>query len=130
MCAGLSDGTAARKLGAAIDTLAPGKIVCPYHYHLAQEEMFVVLQGQGHLRVAGEMVPVKAGDVVFIPPGPEYPHQFVNTSDAPMTYLSISTQERPEICEYPDSGKYAAYAHGFSAIQRRANNLDYYDGEP
>lgn len=130
MCSGLSDGTAAVKLGAAVDTLAPGKIVCPYHYHYAQEEMFVVLEGHGHLRVAGTMVPVRAGDVVFIPPGPEYPHQFVNTSDAPLKYLSISTQERPEICEYPDSGKYMAYAGKFSATQRLENNLDYYDGEP
>ena len=89
---------AAKKLGAGFDILAAGKRSCPYHYHLAQEEMFVILQGAGSLRVAGEMLPVRAGDVVVIPPGPEYPHQFINTSDAPMHYLSISTQERPEIC--------------------------------
>ena len=106
-CGGVSDGTAARKLGAGVDVLAPGKRSCPYHLHHAQEEMFVILEGQGTLRVAGEMLPVRAGDVVFIPPGPEYPHQFINTSDAPMRYLSISTQERPELCEYPDSGKVA-----------------------
>ena len=101
---------AAKKLGAGFDILAPGKRSCPYHYHLAQEEMFVILQGAGTLRVAGEMLPVRAGDVVVIPPGPEYPHQFINTSDAPMNYLSISTQERPEICYYPDSGKIGAFA--------------------
>ena len=43
-----------------------------------------------------------------MPAGPDYPHQIVNTSDAPLKYLSISTQERPEIVEYPDSGKYLA----------------------
>jgi uncharacterized cupin superfamily protein len=67
---------------------------------------------------------------VFIPPGPEYPHQFVNTSNATMRYLSISTQEEPEICEYPDSGKYGAYAKGFRGSQRTGANLDYWDGEP
>jgi len=67
---------------------------------------------------------------VFIPPGPEYPHQFVNTSAASMKYLSISTQERPEICEYPDSGKYMAHDKGFRGAQRSAANLDYWDGEP
>ena len=126
----VSDGTAARKLGAGFDILAPGMRSCPYHYHLAQEEMFVILQGEGSLRVAGELLPVRAGDVVMIPPGPEYPHQFINTSDAPMHYLSISTQERPEICGYPDSGKLAAYAPGHRLIARRADNLDYWDGEP
>ena len=129
-CAGVSDGTAASKLGAGVDIVAPGKRSCPYHYHLAQEEMFVILEGSGTLRVAGEMLPVRAGDVVVIPPGPEYPHQFINTSDAPMHYLSISTQEQPEICHYPDSGKLGASAPGHRLMQRRANNLDYWDGEP
>ena len=126
----LSDGTVARKLGAGVDILEPGKIACPYHYHLAQEEMFVILEGEGTLRVAGERVPVRAGDVIFIPPGPEYPHQLVNTSNATLRYLSISTQERPEICEYPDSGKYGAFTQGFRAAQRTSANLDYWDGEP
>lgn len=130
LCGGVSDGTAASKLGAGYDVLAPGKRSCPYHLHHAQEEMFVILEGKGTLRVAGEMVPVRAGDVVFIPPGPEYPHQFINTSDAPMRYLSISTQERPELCEYPDSGKVAGYVRGLRIIQRPADSLDYWDGEP
>jgi uncharacterized cupin superfamily protein len=129
-CGGVTDGLAATKLGAGFDILAPGKRSCPYHYHLAQEEMFVILEGNGSLRVAGQMLPVRAGDVVVIPPGPEYPHQFINTSDAPMHYLSISTQERPEICVYPDSGKVGASASGHKLMQRTATNLDYWDGEP
>jgi uncharacterized cupin superfamily protein len=92
--------------------------------------MFVVLQGRGTLRVAGEMVPVRAGDVVFIPAGPEYPHQFINTSDEVMKYLSFSTQERPEVCYYPDSDKIGAYHPHHRTINRRAANLDYWDGEP
>lgn len=70
--------------------------------------MFVVLEGSGTLRAAAEMLPIKAGDVIFIPTGPEYPHQIINTSEAPLKYLSISTMEEPEICEYPDSGKFMA----------------------
>jgi uncharacterized cupin superfamily protein len=129
-CAGLSDGTAARKLGGAVDIVAPGKRSCPYHYHLAQEELFVVIEGQGQLRVAGQMLPVTTGDVIFIPPGPDYPHQLINTSDAPLKYLSFSTQEAPEVCVYPDSGKTAAFAPGHRLVQRQAANLDYWDGEP
>ncbi len=131
----LARGTAARKLGASIDVVAPGKRSCPYHLHHAQEEMFVVLQGSGTLRVAGEMLPIKAGDVIFIPPGPEYPHQIINTSGAPLKYLSVSTMEAPEICEYPDSGKYLAEGSldretPFEVIDRRKESLDYWDGEP
>ena len=132
----LARGTAAIKLGASVDVLAPGKRGCPYHLHHAQEEAFIVLEGRGALRVAGEMLELKAGDVAFLPPGPDYPHQIVNTSDAPLKYLSISTQERPEICEYPDSGKYLAMASrpgekpAFARMHRAESDLDYWDGEP
>lgn len=129
-CARVSEGTVARKLGAGYDVLAPGMRGCPYHFHHAQEEMFVILEGQGSLRVAGEMLPLRAGDVICIPPGPEYPHQIVNTSDAPLKFLSISTQERPEVCEYPDSDKIGAFATGAHAIQKRGEALDYWAGEP
>jgi len=129
-CGGITDGLVASKLGAGYDILAAGMRSCPYHYHLAQEEMFVILEGRGSLRVAGELLPVRAGDVVVIPPGPEYPHQFVNTSDAPLKYLSISTQERPEICVYPDSGKTGAFAKDHRVMLRSTDSLDYWDGEP
>ena len=134
-CTRLADGTAAFKLGATVDVVAPGKRSCPYHLHHAQEEMFIVLEGSGTLRVAGEMLPLRTGDVVFIPPGPEYPHQIINTSELPLKYLSISTKEQPEIVEYPDSRKYLATArldeteHGFARIHREEDDLDYWDGE-
>ena len=130
VCARLGTGTPATKLGISVDTLAPGMRGCPYHFHHAQEEAFVVLEGEGSLRVAGEMLPIAAGDVIFIPPGPEYPHQIVNTSDAPLEYLSISTKETPEIVEYPDSGKVLASAPGVRRMHRAADTLDYWDGEP
>jgi len=135
VCARLGTGTAARGLGISIDIVAPGKRGCPYHLHHAQEEAFVVLEGRGTLRVAGEMLELKAGDVVFIPPGPDYPHQIVNTSDAPLKYLSISTRESPEVVEYPDSGKYLAIAGAtgpsrFVRMARLQDDLDYWDGEP
>ncbi len=127
----VSDGTVARKLGCGVDTLAPGKTGCPYHFHHSQEEMFIVLEGRGTLRVAGEMLAIEAGDVIHIPPGPEYPHQILNTSDAPLSYLSISTQERPEVCEYPDSGKTGVFfGKGRRAPLIQRESLDYWDGEP
>jgi uncharacterized cupin superfamily protein len=135
-CARLARGTAAGKLGISIDVVAPGMRSCPYHFHYAQEEAFVVLEGQGTLRVAGEMLALVAGDVVFIPPGPAYPHQIVNTSNAPLKYLSISTKDSPEVVEYPDSGKYLASAtrdgdaYAFARMHREKDDLDYWDGEP
>jgi len=136
MGARLARGTAALKMGASVDVLEPGKRGCPYHLHYAQEEMFIVLEGHGTMRVAGEMLAVNAGDIVFVPPGPEYPHQMINTSDAPLKYLSISTKDMPEVCEYPDSNKVLTYASvdgstpGFARMNRLDTDLDYWDGEP
>jgi uncharacterized cupin superfamily protein len=131
----LSEGTAARKLGASVDILAPGMRGCPYHLHHTQEEMFVVLEGEGTLRVAGELLPIRTGDVIFIPSGPEYPHQIINSSEAPLKYMSISTMERPEVCEYPDSGKFLVKGSQqgcdtLRVIGRSEQSLDYWDGEP
>jgi uncharacterized cupin superfamily protein len=126
----LATGTAASKLGAGFDIVPPGKRSCPYHLHHAQEEMFVVIEGEGTLRVADEMVPIRAGDVMFIPAGPEYPHQIINTSDAPLKYLSISTRETPDVVEYPDSRKMLAFGRDLDRILRIEQDLDYWDGEP
>ncbi|MFT4506942.1 cupin domain-containing protein [Caballeronia sp. 15711] len=135
LSARLGTNTAAKHLGASIDIVAAGKRSCPYQFHHAQEEMFVILEGDGTLRVAGELIPIKAGDVIFIPPGPEYPHQIINSSEAPLKYLSISTRDDPEVVEYPDSGKYQAIVRGkegapLLVIQRKDNSLDYWDDEP
>ncbi len=128
-------GLAGRKIGCGVDIVPPGKQACPYHFHYAQEEMFIVLEGEGTLRVAGEMVPIRAGDVISIPPGPAYPHHILNTSSAPLKYLSLSTKEYPEVCEYPDSGKYMAFTPVDGPLLQRGRmhrpdtDLDYWDGE-
>ncbi len=125
-----TEGLATRDLGIAYDIVPPGKRIAPYHLHHAEDELFVILEGSGTLRVAGEMLPVGAGDVIAIPAGPDYPHHILNTSDAPLKYLSISTRRSPEVCEYPDSGKVNAFAEKRILIQRKADSLDYWDGEP
>ena len=43
-CARLGTGTAAKKLGISVDIVAPGKLSCPYHFHYAQEEAFVIAE--------------------------------------------------------------------------------------
>ena len=135
LCARLAQGTAARRLGISIDIVAPGMRSCPYHYHLSQEEAFVILEGEGTLRIAGEHLALRAGDTVFVPAGAQYPHQIVNTSEAPLKYLSIGTRDEPEIVVYPDSDKYLAYGSdgtpaGFGRIHRTGDDVDYWDGEP
>jgi uncharacterized cupin superfamily protein len=131
----LIPATEDRGLGAMVVVLPPGKRAVAYHLHHAEDEMYVILEGEGTARIAGELIPVRAGDVVYTPAGRDYPHQIVNTSDKEMRYLSIGTHARADICEYPDSGKFMAYTGGASGvplvvIQRTDASLPYWDGEP
>jgi uncharacterized cupin superfamily protein len=100
--------------------------------------MFFILEGEGTLRHAGEEQPVRAGDFICSPADPEQPHQIINTSDADLKYLCVSTEQTPEICRYPDSDKFGVY-HGdfrkkddpsaFFHWGRSSQALGYYDGE-
>ena len=61
--------------------------------------------------------------------GPETAHQIVNDSDDELVYLSISTVQKVEICEYPDSGKLGLFAQGMRHLARRGDSLDYWIDE-
>jgi uncharacterized cupin superfamily protein len=124
----------ARKLGYNLTEIAPGKAAFPKHSHRANEEMFFVLEGHGELRLGDATWPVRPGDVIACPTGgPDTAHQLFNTGEAPLKVLAVSTMEYPEICEYPDSGKFLAttgMAPGeFRTVGRTADGLDYFDGE-
>lgn len=130
----------ATKLGCNLTVVPPGKKAWPHHVHHANDEMFVILAGEGTLRFGAERYAVRAGDVIVCPTGgPERAHQIINTSSAELRYLSISTKILPEIAEYPDSQKVGALdmatpagetsPRPFRLMGRLANSLDYYDGE-
>jgi len=100
----------ARKLGYGVFEIPPGRRPFPYHAHMANEEMYVVLEGEGTLRLDGAEHAVRRGDVVALPPGPASAHQLVNDSDAPLRVLAISTMEEPDVIDYVDSKKYGVMA--------------------
>jgi uncharacterized cupin superfamily protein len=130
----------ATKLGYNITAVPPGKRAFPFHCHHFNEEMFFILQGEGELRYGEERHRIRAGDVIACPPGgPERAHQIINTGLLEMRYLSVSTKETPEICEYPDTGKYAVMAEfqhsedgstqGFRIISKPDMTVGYWDEE-
>ena len=41
----------------------------PFHLHYGQEELFVVLAGEGTLRYDDSETPIRTGDVIFAPTG-------------------------------------------------------------
>ena len=127
------------KLGFNVTTVPPGKRAFPYHAHRANEEMFFVLEGEGSVRIAGEIHRIRTGDFISLPPGSDSAHQIFNDSPAPLRYLCVSTMELPEVVEYPDSGKVGLTAGTSGGRAPAADSLrhffivgdavDYYEGE-
>jgi uncharacterized cupin superfamily protein len=120
----------AKKLGYNITAVPPGKRAYPFHSHRVQEEMFYVLEGAGEVRIGAERFAIRAGDIIACPcGGPETAHQIINTGEAELRYLAVSTKESPEICEYPDSGKIAALGEGLRFVTRAGQQVGYWEGE-
>jgi uncharacterized cupin superfamily protein len=130
----------ATKLGCRLTVLPPGKKAFPHHVHHVNDELFVILSGEGTLRFGAEQYAVGSGDVIVCPAGgAEKAHQLINTSTGELRYLSISSSHLPEVTEYPDSGKFGVFsvmATETTLPQRRlvflgrtASGVDYFDGE-
>ncbi|MBB4065495.1 cupin domain-containing protein [Gellertiella hungarica] len=127
-----------RNLGIAYSEVAPGKSGCPFHNHHVEDELFVILEGEGTYRIGHERIPVRAGHVLGAPAGgPDTAHQLINTGSVPLRYLSISTKAATEICEYPDSGKFLAKTidpetgkYRFNQMVSEGDSIDYWHGEP
>ena len=120
----------AKKLGYNLTAVPAGKRAYPFHSHREQEEMFYVVEGTGELRLGGERFPIRAGDVIACPPGgPETAHQIINTGQAELKYLAVSTKASVEVCEYPDSGKIAGFGQDMRFVIRGDQQVGYWDGE-
>ena len=121
----------AELLGGSLYELEPGDRLWPYHVHHANEEWAIIVRGQPTLRSpAGEQTLVE-GDVVVFPRGKAGAHQLTNRTDAPIRVLMLSSMVRPDIVEYPDSGKVGARSIDGERIllSRPGPILYYWDGE-
>src|ERR1700739_2765737 len=106
----------ARELAANVYELDPGAVGSPLHVHHANEELLLVLAGTLSLRSQDGAQLLQAGAGVAFPRGQAGAHSLVNRSDAPVRYLVVSTTNRPDVVEYPDT----AAALVVLAEQRRA----------
>jgi uncharacterized cupin superfamily protein len=125
----------ARQLGYNLTELPAGSAQCPFHSHRAEEEMFLILEGEGELRYGNQTYRIRKHDVIACPTGgPDTAHQIINTGSTTMRYLALSVSADVEVCEYPDSGKIGVFASGADAprlrkLVRSESEVDYYDRE-
>jgi len=76
----------------------------PPHCHALEEELFVVLEGTGTLRLGEDRHPLRAGDVIARPPGTGVPHS-ISAGDPGIVYLAYGTREPGDSVYYPQTGQ-------------------------
>jgi uncharacterized cupin superfamily protein len=123
-----------RNLGVAVgskDTgiqhveVAPGKESAPMHCHSSEEEIFVVLAGDGTLVLDQEETAVHTGHVISRPAGTGISHMFRAGAEG-LTYLAYGQRDPNDICYYPRSNK---ITFGGVGVIARIERLEYWDGE-
>jgi uncharacterized cupin superfamily protein len=122
------------RLGASVWDIPPGETAYPYHYHLGEEELLVVLSGTLALRTPDGWRDLWEGEVVSFGVGEEGAHQVVNRGAEPARLLAISTGGAPDLVIYPESGKVGAFERlpeggGLYALFRLQDAVDYWEGE-
>lgn len=101
----LTMGEGMGKMTFSLYEIPPGKANWPYHFHCANEEIFFILEGEGEVRTPEGRKPVKKGDIIRFPTGPEGAHQLINTGITTLSYIDVDTTIEPDVIIYPDSEK-------------------------
>ena len=124
----------AERLGLSLWEIAPGQAAYPYHYHLGDEEMILVLRGRPSLREADGWRELAEGEVVSFLAGEAGAHQILNRTGEPVRMLAFSTSGAPDIVIRPDSGTIGAFERradggGLYVHFRAGDAVGYSEGE-
>ena len=123
-----------RNLGRAAGSVAtgiqhvvvmPDKESAPAHCHSLEEEIFVILEGDGVVVLGEAETEVRPGHVISRPAGTGVAHVF-RAGTGGLTYLAYGMRNPADVCYYPRSDKLAFRGVGVIA---RLERLDYWDGE-
>lgn len=102
-----------KTIGLNIQTIAPGHFSSRRHKHVFQEEILIVMSGEGLLHHGDERIPVGAGDCVcYLPEDPEA-HTFENIGARDAVIWAFGNRFNHEVALYPDQG--LAFVEGLGA---------------
>ena len=111
--------------GINYNRIPPGMLSAPPHCHSVEEEMFVILDGDGVCMLGDDEYRVRPGHVVSRPASSRVAHAF-RAGDGGLTMLAYGTRDPNDIVYYPRSNK--VYFRGVG-VMTRVERLDYWDGE-
>jgi uncharacterized cupin superfamily protein len=119
----LGSGAGSQRCGLRHTTLDGGALSAPPHWHTLEEEVFVVLEGEGTLTLGEHAEPVGPGAVVVRPPETSEAHA-LRAGSGPLTYLAFSTRVPGDVLYYPRSQKLQ-----IGNVIFRVEPVGYWDGE-
>lgn len=90
------------RLGASHVVLKPGAWSSQRHWHIVQDEMVIMLEGEAVLVEDNGETVVRSGDILAWPAGQANGHHLQNRSGADCVFVAISGGPRDE-----DRGKYS-----------------------
>jgi uncharacterized cupin superfamily protein len=139
MVRGLGKAAGSTRSGLNLVALPPGSEGAPPHCHSSEEELFVVLEGEGTLELwsradpehprqtePAERHPLRPGHVVSRPAATRIPHSF-RAGAVGLTYLAYGTHEPNDMCWYPRSNTVSLRGLG---LVFRPELVPWGDGEP
>jgi uncharacterized cupin superfamily protein len=97
----LAPATGLTDFGVSHVVLKPGGISSQRHWHEAEDELVVMLSGEGVLIEDEGETPMRAGDVAVFLKGVANGHHLVNRSDADCVFVAVGRESTSD-CHYPD----------------------------
>ena len=98
----LGDTAGLTEFGVDLVTMQPGATSSLRHWHSAQDEFAMIVEGELVLvENDGETV-VRAGDCIGWPKNSGNGHHLLNRSDRAAKYLVVGTKTTPDVCVYSD----------------------------
>ncbi len=102
-----------KTIGLTIQTMGPGSFSSRRHKHVFQEEILIVMSGEGTLHHGDQRIPMSAGDCVCYLPEDAEAHCFENTGKTDLVVWAFGNRFPHEIALYPDQG--VAFVEGLGA---------------
>ena len=98
----LSDAGGLIQFGAYVATLPPGAVSSQRHWHSAEDEFLLVLEGSATVVDDDGAHLLAPGDAACWPHGDPNAHHVCNRTDAPVRYLIVGARVAGDQCHYPD----------------------------
>ena len=89
-------------LGVRIEETPVGGTTSYHHYHTAEEEHVLVLNGTATLHLGDEDIQLTPGDHIWFPAGEAVAHHIENTSGGPFKFLVFGERKQDDVVFYPN----------------------------